>query len=705
MIKRTDTSSDWLCFHREFVTGNHYMVLNSTAQMVSESDVAQNTRPTSSVFSVGTDSKDNADGGTYVAYLFAGGESTAATARSVNFDGSSDYLHSASSSDLTMGTGDFTVEGWIKFKTVPSSHAGFYQISSTATGLQSSNYGQTIAIGYSGSNWRIYGANGSAHSAVDSTITAGTWYHLAHVRSSGVSKLYVNGVEVKSITDTYDYDGTYLAIGSYYQAAFSSDAYISNFRVVKGTAVYTSSFKPPTEPLTNITNTKVLCCNNTSITGKTVGPTLTDYGNVAANTDSPFDDPAGFAFGENEDQNVIKCGSYVGNGSTTGPEINLGWEPQWVMIKKANGAADWLIMDSMRGIVTGGNDPYLQANSSDAEDDDFNNIKLTATGFQLEGNHTRINNNGDTYIYTCLRRPDGYVGKPAEAGTGVFAMDTGSGSSTIPNFDSGFVVDMSINRQPATSQDWYLSARLIQKTYLKPNSDEAGATGNSYVFDSNVGWDAETNRDSDYQGWMFKRHAGFDVVTYDGNGSTKTVNHSLGRVPEMIWIKDRSTSQNWLAYHKGLNGGTTPWNYHILLNTTGAEGAYSFINQPTTIDFAVTSGWQGNGGKYIAMLFASVDGISKVGSYVGQGSDLTVEFGFSPRFLMVKRIDSTGDWNVFDTTRGLVSGADKELRLNNTSAQSDHEVGDITSTGFTFACGGSHDTCSAGGTWIYYAHA
>ncbi len=72
MIKRTDATSDWLCFHREFLTGNHYMVLNSDSAMVSESDVAQNTRPTSSVFSVGTDSKVNADGGTYVCYLFAG---------------------------------------------------------------------------------------------------------------------------------------------------------------------------------------------------------------------------------------------------------------------------------------------------------------------------------------------------------------------------------------------------------------------------------------------------------------------------------------------------------------------------------------------------------------------------------------------------------------------------------------------------------
>ena len=80
-------------------------------------------------------------------------------------------------------------------------------------------------------------------------------------------------------------------------------------------------------------------------------------------------------------------------------------------------------------------------------------------------------------------------------------------------------------------------------------------------------------------------------------------------------------------------------------------------------------------------------------------------FGFQPRFLMVKRADAAGDWNVYDTTRGLVSGADKELRLNTPSAQSNHEVGDITSTGFTFACSSTHDTCQSGAKFLYYAHA
>ena len=133
MIKRLNATSDWLCFHREFLTGNHYTVLNSNAAMVSESDVAQNTRPTKSVFSVGTDSKVNADGGTYVCYLFAGGESSADTATSVDFDGTNDKMTlSATSGDLAFGTGDYTFECWIKLDSVSSSWKTIFQSSTAA---------------------------------------------------------------------------------------------------------------------------------------------------------------------------------------------------------------------------------------------------------------------------------------------------------------------------------------------------------------------------------------------------------------------------------------------------------------------------------------------------------------------------------------------------------------------------------------------
>ena len=133
----------------------------------------------------------------------------------------------------------------------------------------------------------------------------GVWFHFALVRSSGVLKAYINGEEKASTTDTTNYNGTYVAIGGFYNTSYLWKGDISNFRVVKGTAVYTSSFRPPTAGLTNITNTKLLCCNKNTVTGSTVTPaTITSNGDPQSTTSTPFDDPEGFKFGEEGDQNI-----------------------------------------------------------------------------------------------------------------------------------------------------------------------------------------------------------------------------------------------------------------------------------------------------------------------------------------------------------------------------------------------------------------
>lgn len=103
---------------------------------------------------------------------------------------------------------------------------------------------------------------------------------------------------------------------------------------------------------------------------------------------------------------IVQCGSYTGNGSATGPTVTLGWNPQFVMIKRATGGTgDWVIFDTARGIVAG-NDPTLCANSSAAENgvllaDDY--IDLTGTGFQIASTDTSLNANTAIYVYVCVR--------------------------------------------------------------------------------------------------------------------------------------------------------------------------------------------------------------------------------------------------------------------------------------------------------------
>merc|ERR1712072_631593 len=324
-----------------------------------------------------------------------------------------------------------------------------------------------------------------------------------------------------------------------------------------------------------------------------------------------------------------------------------------------------------------------------------------------KNNDDSTNDNG-THVYIAIRRSDGYVGKPQLA-TDVFAMDAGNSSSTIPCFDSGFPVDFAFLKLIGGTENWYTHARLIKgKALFTDTTDAEGSDGGS-VFDSNVGYYKSVS--SSYQAFMFKRHAGFDVVTYSGQSGAKTVPHSLGKNPEMMWVKNRTygDANGWAVYHKGLNGGTNPEQYRIRLQGTNAEddnvGAWQ-DTAPTSTHFTLGTDRMVNQSSfnYIAMLFASVDGISKCGYYTGTNSTVTVTTGFQPRFVIIKLYaGGIGNWNVLDTTRGWGSGNDNYLVLNDTGAQGSHNVGAPTSTGFTVDTAGSFN--EAGKNYIYYAHA
>jgi len=709
MIKRLNGTASWKVYHRS--TGAEKALFLDTNEAAVDSDNYWNdTEPTASVFTLKQNSHLNASGGEYVAYLFAGGESTNTLARSVDLDGD-DYLNTTnSSSDFTMGTGDFTIECWAK-PNANSSDQPLFHISDTSGGFQgSSNYGQTVWH-RPGGNWVFTTGNGVESEISGYKPAVGVWYHMALVRNSGTTTLYINGRKINSATDTTDYNGTYIVIGGYHSTSYIFDGKISNFRVVKGTAVYTSSFRPPTEPLTNITNTKLLCCNNSSVTGSTVTPvTINSNGNPAASTDSPFDDPAAFTFGANEDQNVIKCGSYVGNGSSTaGPEINLGFEPQWLMIKNTGASEHWSIFDSMRGLVTGGNDEHIKASSADSEYSSHDWMSLTPTGFKINTTAGEVNQDGKTHIFIAIRRSDGYVGKPPELGTGVFAMDAGNSSATQA-FTSGFPVDFALDKKTSATSNWEVTGRLIQEKYLLTNSTNAEATFDKFTFDDNTGWNTHDGYDSNWQSWMWKRHAGFTVCTWVGDGTNRIIPHDLSKAPEMIWIKNKGSTNYWIVGHKGLNGGTNPWEKYLRLSTDDSELDYDMFQDlaPTSTHFAIKANDHVNENTqpFIAMLFASTD-VSKVGSYDGSDSDQTITLGFQPRFVIVKSSSHNFGWLQLDSTKGWATSSGNNsnaLFLNSNAAQVSVNAGYTTSTGFVAK--GQYDNISGDGVkYIYYAHA
>ena len=703
LIKCTSQSQDWVVYHRNSNASPEDYVLRLNDSNAAFSAAAfNNTLPSSTHFSLGTAGSINGNGETYVAYVFAGGESNASEARSVVFDGAEDSLLIESNSDLAFGTGDFTIEFWVKPQTLgyvllfdmrpnPAATQGAYPVI----------YYENNSLKYFNNGDKITG----------NKLSLDQWQHIALSRSGTSTKMFLNGIQQGSTySDSTNYLNGDTTIGLRSDGSTGDlDGYISNVRCVKGTAVYTSSFRPPTQPLANITNTKLLCCNKPSAAGSTVTPSTITATGATASTDSPFDDPAGFNFGDSK-EGIIKCDSYKGNGANPGVDVNIGFEPQFIMIKRTDTAANWAMVDSMRGISYRGADKFLFPNLVNA-DQTSTYISLTSTGFQLhDGNF--LNQSGASYVYLAIRRPDGYVGKPVELGSSVFAMDIGNGSSTIPAFDSGFPVDMRISKAFAASTDWWLIDRLRGQKHLFTQKNDAEVNTSWGQLDSNVG---EGNSwDSSYQAWMWKRHAGFDLVAYTGDGAADhSIPHGLSKTPEMIWTKNRDGAFSWAVFHKDLNSGSNPQEYKLALDGSGAEsnaGARWNATAPTSSHFFVGGNAETNGGsqKMIAMLFASTD-VSAVGSYTGTGSSnsQTITLGFQPRFVLFKRVNASEDWFMFDSVRGMGSGNDPYLRPNKTNDQGNgYNIIEAISTGFTLQANMSGPELNNNNDrFIYYAHA
>jgi hypothetical protein len=395
--------------------------------------------------------------------------------------------------------------------------------------------------------------------------------------------------------------------------------------------------------------------------------------------------------GEDND-GMIACGSYTGNGSTTGPVIALGWEPQYVMIKRSTSAGNWFVSDTIRGTPTGGFTTVLKPNISAAEQTAQVLWNVTPTGFKIVATESEINASGNDYIYMAIRKSN----KIPKSSDEVFdmALRTGTGGSvTVPlNITPDFVI--SANRGA-----WYKG--VFSRGY-ETNPVLVGVSQNTAGFyDNNIRMDTSdgiifgadptlklVNKGGDnYIYYAFKQTRGFlDKIDYSGSGSSRTLSHNLGVVPEMMWFTRHDSGSTITVWHKG-----TPANNHeISLSSIGGSSPGVFSSSsPTDTELSIPGAFFSTnnlGDTYTAILFATAAGVSKVGSYTGNGSSQTISCGFSTgaRFLLIKRIDSNGSWYIWDTERGIVADNDPHLSMEAAAAEvtTDDSI-DPQSAGFT----------------------
>ena len=428
-------------------------------------------------------------------------------------------------------------------------------------------------------------------------------------------------------------------------------------------------------------------------------------------------------FGLTGTDNVISCGSFTTSG-TGNATINLGYEPQWLMVKCAGTAGgdddgNWRIVDSMRGFPTAvagatyAASATLYPNTSGAEQvQGF--FACNSTGFsagQLQ--------NSKQYIYIAIRR--GPMKVPT-VGTTVFSPIAATNSAGTNN-TTNFPVDLQINTlRSAASKLVVDRLRGVSSTatnvgsYLVTNNDNAEAGSGSGAITrywSNTGFqtsDEYASLSTIY--WNFRRAPSFfDEVCYTGNSvQGRTITHNLGATPELMIVKPRSNGGAWQVY----NATDTATKYMLLNSNQGSNTASFDWNNtaPTSSVFTV----QGTGGSglevnwtgytYVAYLFATCAGVSKVGSYTGTGALLTVNCGFTSgaRFVLIKRSDSTGDWYVYDSARGITSGNDPYLFLNSSAAEvTGTNYVDTTSVGFQVTAAAPAGLNASGGLYIFLA--
>ena len=455
----------------------------------------------------------------------------------------------------------------------------------------------------------------------------------------------------------------------------------------------------------SLANTKYLVLNTTAAvaTGATWWNSTTPTSSVfSLGTDASVNASGGtyvayiFAhnaggFGLTGSDNVISCGSFTTPSTST--DINLGYEPQWLLVKTTSTADTWLLYDNMRGLLGGGdgNGTALFPNTSDAEGGYGDFISVTSTGFNVKSGVYSV---GTSLIYIAIRR--GPMKVPT-VGTSVFGMSARSGTGANATVTGGQTDDAVLVKNRGSAVASLFSSRLTGTGYLVTSATNAEVAAGVTILQASP-WDVMdgvkvgttstiTNASANtYINYLFKRAPSvFDVVCYTGTGSATTFSHNLAAVPELMIVKRRDTANAWAVY---ANNDNTDY---LVLNTAAAtadDNTYWNDTSPTSSVFSVgtNNAVNASASTYVAYLFATCAGVSKVGSYTGNGSTQTINCGFGAggaRFVLIKRTDASGDWYTYDTARGMSVLTDPYLLLNTTAAEV-ATLGSVTtvSTGF-----------------------
>lgn len=479
------------------------------------------------------------------------------------FDGSGDYLTLPSGSGFAFGTGDFTVECWVF-----SSNAA----STSYVIVDARNSGQTGTwVLFRNINNQIEWFNGSSSYTTTTNIPANQWNHIAYCRSGTTGRVLLNGSVVGTFTDSTNYSvsPTTSYIGCRYSVNEFFSGYISNFRTVKGTALYTGSYTVPTAPLTAITNTSLLtCAYNRFRDASTNNFTITRNGDVKVTNFAPFAPSSAYSTTTNGGSAYFDgTGDYI---SAPYSVANSEWWTQdftmemWVYNNtNAVSGSDNVCLQLAHGIPTTA-DAYwvFGTNASGQVEFLYYNgsvVRLTGTtaAALTAWNHIAMvytNSTGNISLYLNGSR-----------------VATGTKSGT-PQKSSGSTINVGVAQN--TYYNGYISnLRILDgtalysgTTYTVPTTPATAITNtslllnatNAAIFDNSMKNDLETVGNAQISTSVKKFGTG--SMAFDGTGdwlqlpSTSELSFGTGNFTIEMWMYAQNLASIPMLFHKGSSG-------------------------------------------------------------------------------------------------------------------------------------------------------
>ena len=431
-----------------------------------------------------------------------------------------------------------------------------------------------------------------------------------------------------------------------------------------------------------------------------------------------------------------KIGSYTGNGSSSsGPIIETGFEPAFLMIKVRDINDSWFMVDNKREATNPRGD-RLFANSSAAEASEPGaQVNFLANGFQITGSgggQGQVNSINQTYIYLAIAAdPDQTDPTVENSFSPILWSGTGSARSVT---GLGFKPDLLWWKGRNVGYNWKAVDSIngpTKNVYNNLTNSLASDVGTTSFDDDGFTFGSSGNGNAsgvNYVGYAWKAGdhddsipqintegtidsivsvndaAGFSIVKYTSTGTNgSTIGHGLSAAPDLVIIKCISTTGNWIVYNSASGTGK-----YLYLNSASSEQSSSWFGTSATT-FTLNNTFNDantNGRTYIAYCWYSVTGYSKIATFAGTNYTNAISgLGFAPRFVMIKNSTGSGPWVVHSKPPATTNPSANHLRVNS-SGQEDSGAGEqinFDSDGFTINYNGCGNINCASNTFLYMA--